>query len=246
MKKNILKSWIFILFFPMLSLGKDYNASLFGIKSEGITMNTQSIQKAIDFINEKGGGKLVFSVGRYLTGSIELKSNVIIELKEGAVLVAASNIHEYLEVEKSRALISADGQENIGIIGKGVLEGKGVEVLASLSAQSQKGYVKESILQASPTLISFKNCKGITTEGIYIQNACGNVISLSNCQRIQVQQITIKSTSVKGSNGLVIKNCEDVRLKNSFIETSGSEILGEPKTQTLLKENVKNAAGKIL
>jgi hypothetical protein len=35
-------------------------------------------------------------------------------------------------------------------------------------------------------------------------------------------------------------------LKNSFIETSGSEILGEPKTQTLLKENVKNAAGKIL
>jgi polygalacturonase len=43
---------------------KDYNASLFGIKSDGITLNTQSIQRAIDFISEKGGGKLKFYVSK--------------------------------------------------------------------------------------------------------------------------------------------------------------------------------------
>ena len=57
---------------------KDYYASTFGIKSNGTTMNTTSIQKAIDFISEEGGGKLIFKVGRYLTGSIELKDNVTI------------------------------------------------------------------------------------------------------------------------------------------------------------------------
>ena len=45
-----------------------YNASKFGIRSDGVTMNTRSIQKAIDWIAEQGGGTLRFWVGRYLTG----------------------------------------------------------------------------------------------------------------------------------------------------------------------------------
>ena len=59
---------------------KDYKASFFHIKSDGTTMNTRSIQFAIDYINKNGGGRLVFYVGRYLTGSIHLKSNVTIQL----------------------------------------------------------------------------------------------------------------------------------------------------------------------
>ena len=38
---------------------KDYQMTMFGIKSDGTTMNTRSIQKAIDFISESGGGRLV-------------------------------------------------------------------------------------------------------------------------------------------------------------------------------------------
>ena len=41
--------------------------TLFGIKSDGVTMNTRSIQRAIDYIAQQGGGRLVFTVGRYLT-----------------------------------------------------------------------------------------------------------------------------------------------------------------------------------
>ena len=37
---------------------KEYKASLFGVKSDGITNNTRSIQKAVDFISENGGGEL--------------------------------------------------------------------------------------------------------------------------------------------------------------------------------------------
>ncbi len=66
---------------------EDYKASMFGIKSNGTTLNTTSIQKAIDFIHEKGGGRLVFYVGRYLTGTIQLKSNVTIHLEEGGAMI---------------------------------------------------------------------------------------------------------------------------------------------------------------
>ena len=44
---------------------KDYQMTMFGIKSDGTTMNTRSIQKAIDFISESGGGRLVLSDRQY-------------------------------------------------------------------------------------------------------------------------------------------------------------------------------------
>ena len=66
---------------------KIHQASSFGIKSDGVTLNTRSIQAAIDYIGSHGGGVLEISVGRYLTGSIHLKSTVELRLLEGAVLV---------------------------------------------------------------------------------------------------------------------------------------------------------------
>ena len=50
--------------FLILSLklsAKDYNASLFGIKSNGTTLNTTSIQKAIDYISRCDIIRLPFS-----------------------------------------------------------------------------------------------------------------------------------------------------------------------------------------
>ena len=66
-----------------------YKSSFFGIRSDGTTDNTTSIQKAVDFIAEKGGGTLEFSVGRYLTGAVELRSGVNISLREGAIIVGS-------------------------------------------------------------------------------------------------------------------------------------------------------------
>ena len=74
---------------------KDYPASLFGINSDGVTLNTRSIQFAIDYIQQQGGGRLVFDVGRYLSGSIHLKSNVTIHLLEGSVLLGTLNPLDY-------------------------------------------------------------------------------------------------------------------------------------------------------
>ena len=92
-----------------------YKASRFGCKSNGTTINTTSIQRAIDYIASHGGGTLVFEVGRYLTGSIHLRQGVNIQLNEGAILVASPNIHDYDTVDGVPTLIigSPDGQSRI-------------------------------------------------------------------------------------------------------------------------------------
>ena len=92
-----------------------YKASLFGCKSNGTTLNTNSIQRAIDHIASQGGGTLVFEVGRYLTGSIHLRQGVNIQLNEGAILVASPNLHDYDTADGTPTLVigSSDGQSRI-------------------------------------------------------------------------------------------------------------------------------------
>src|SRR6476660_1677348 len=109
--------FIFCLQFLQAS-SKDYPASLFGIRSDGVTLNTRSIQFAIDYIQQQGGGRLVFDVGRYLTGSIHLKSNVTLHLLEGAVLLGVLNPFDY-DRNIFTALILCQDQQNVGITGKG-------------------------------------------------------------------------------------------------------------------------------
>ena len=118
---------------------KEYKAALFGVKSDGTTNNTRSIQKAVDFISENGGGELAFYVGRYLTGTIHLKSNVTIVIKEGAALMASTSPYDYDYVNGTAALIVADTAKNIGITGKGLIDGQGTLVTGHYNTQAAQG-----------------------------------------------------------------------------------------------------------
>ena len=56
---------------PLIFNILDYNA-----KGDGVTLNTRSIQAAIDACSKSGGGTVLFPAGRYISGTIYLKSNV--------------------------------------------------------------------------------------------------------------------------------------------------------------------------
>ena len=224
-------------------LAKDYKASLFGAKSDGVTLNTRSIQKAVDFINENGGGRLVFYVGRYLTGTIQLKSNVTIQLEEGAVLVGTTSAYDYSGINGVKAIITADGQENICITGKGVIEGQGAALLDQIKVQIQKGYLKETIAQASPALIAMNNCSSITIDLLNLTNACGNVQTYAECRNLLISNLLIRSTVVKESKGITLSGCDGVKLNNIFFETSGKELSYAGKSKNVSIVNCTNAKG---
>ncbi len=243
---NKTKFTLLVLTFAMcLQLSaKEYRASMFGIKSNGTTMNTTSIQRAIDYIHETGGGTLVFYVGRYLTGTINLKANVTIRLEEGAILVGSPNIYDYNISVPNCALVYAFKQDNIGITGKGVIDGQGREVAYSLLDQVQKGLLDDPLKNDRPALrrpkgIYFRECNNVEILGIVIRNTAEWVQTYDQCQNLKIDGITVDSKAFWNNDGLDIVDCKDVWVTNSFIDASDDAICFKSHDATKMCENIE-------
>jgi len=222
----------------------DYKASLFGIKSNGTTLNTTGIQKAIDYIHNKGGGRLVFYVGRYLTGNIQLKSNVTIVLKEGAILLGSTNIYDYNIDTPYSSLVFAYQAENIGITGKGVVDGQGREVAYNLINQIHNGIIAEALRNDRPATrrpraIYFRECKNIEISGIVIRNSAEWVQVYDQCRNLKINKITVDSKAFWNNDGLDIVDCTEVKVTGSFIDASDDGICFKSHDASKICENVE-------
>jgi len=115
---------------------KDYTVTIrdFGAKDDGLTSNTKAIAKAIASVVSKGGGTVIIPEGLWLTGPIELKSNVRLYTEKGAVVLFTKDYNEYpmintsFEGQKSWRTMSpiyAKDADHIAITGYGLFNGNG-------------------------------------------------------------------------------------------------------------------------
>ncbi|MGJ7032729.1 glycosyl hydrolase family 28 protein [Niabella hirudinis] len=243
---RVLKLILLAVLLPFFTAAKDYNASLFGILSDGVTNNTRSIQKAIDFIHEQGGGRLVFYVGRYLTGGVQLKSNVTIKLEEGAVLVGAASVYDYNSAGRIRAIICADGQQNIGISGKGVIEGNGRALLANAALLQQGGYLRRQDF-VPPSLMGFTNCSNVKIDSVNLWNGCGKAQVFDACNDVVVETVNISSRKLPGSGGIRLSASKNVVIKDTFIDVALQPCISGAKNNASIRvERTIDPSGKLL
>jgi len=126
---------LFLIGLNLSAYAKTVNLQQAGAVADGKTLNTAVIAKTITELAQQGGGTLFFPAGTYLTGPIELKSNITLDLESGAVLSFTDDFDQYLPFVEMRfegvvmksfhPLIYAFEAENITIKGRGVLNGNG-------------------------------------------------------------------------------------------------------------------------
>jgi len=82
------------LLFPILLSAADFQVRDYGAKGDGTTVDTVTIQKAIEAA-AKSGGTVVFKPGTYLTGAIFLKSGTHLQIDAGVELRGVQDLAGY-------------------------------------------------------------------------------------------------------------------------------------------------------
>ena len=74
---------------------KIFNIRSYGAIGDGVAMETEAVQKAIDSCHDAGGGTVRVPAGDFQIGTIQLRSNVTLSLDYGASLLGSQNLADY-------------------------------------------------------------------------------------------------------------------------------------------------------
>jgi polygalacturonase len=85
---RIAAGFLFTISLPLTAATFDVKS--FGAKADGKSNDREAIRKAIDAAAAVSGGVVYFPAGTYSTGSIQLKSNITLQLEHGTVLEASA------------------------------------------------------------------------------------------------------------------------------------------------------------
>lgn len=101
---------------------KDY-----GAVGDGLHYDTHSIQSAVNDCHSLGGCHVIFPPGTYLTATIHLKSDVVLEVKKNATILGGTKQKDYPKENDKWYVVVAEDAENVGITGGGEINGQGLK-----------------------------------------------------------------------------------------------------------------------
>jgi len=218
----------------------------YGAKSDGITLNTKSINDAITACNKSGGGVVLIPEGMWVTGPIVLRNNVNLHLKKNALLQFSKDFDQYKLVEgdweglpqmRNQSPISASGAQNIAITGEGIIDGNGdawrmvkkdkltetqwkklVASGGSVDVAGRMWYPTEKTVKGA----ALKNPGALSpdkTPEFYdsVKDYLRpNLLVLTRCKQVLLEGVTFQNSPAWNLHPLM---CEDLVVRNVYVKT---------------------------
>ncbi len=187
-----------------------------GAKGDSTTKDTRAIQSAIDSAEKQGGGTVTIPAGRYLSGTIHLKSNVTLHLDNGAVLLASRDESDFDPYEPldfkppddrettyfHYALLAGEKIHDVAIIGEGAIDGN----------REKRG---------GPKTIALKLAERVTIRGVAVRNSPNYSISLLGCDNVVIDGVRIFNSY---ADGIDPDSSRFVRIANSYVDSNDDAI----------------------
>ena len=234
---------------------KDYYAGDFGAKADGTTLNTATIQAAIDFASTNGGGRVVLTPGRWLCGTIYLKDDVTLHLEAGATLLGSLNAWDYIKDPRPgwTAFIYAIDVKNIGLTGQGTVDCRGFDVANCMLQYYHRGLFKDPNFALDrvhecnrPENIHFLRCENVKVQGVTLTNPASWNQEYDRCNNLTIEDVKVYATAYWNNDGLDLVDCRNVVVRNCYIDSADDAFCLKSHSTSGISENIliENCTGR--
>jgi polygalacturonase len=234
-----LPSWMPILRASLEDMAQDLTATLkpwkgpkavftpeqFGYTGQAVA--TPYIQSAIEAASAAGGGTVRLAKGDYVSGTLDLRSHIRLDIGKGARLLGSLDLKDYPErIAKRRtvqdtnmgmnqSLIFAEGCKNISLSGKGTIDGRGANFHGDETIHGTPG---------RPFVIRIIDCQRVHITGITLKDSPCWMQNYLNCDQLLIERITVENQANFNNDGIDIDGCRDVIVRHCSI-SSGDDAL---------------------
>lgn len=198
------------------------DVTAFGASGSGLSYDTTSIQLAIDSCSALGGGSvLVPSPGLYLTGTVFLRSRIVLHIEAGATLLGSPSQDHYPPEQWRWYVVLAENASDVGITGGGVINGQGFRFVKEFN---EKKNVMVSWNETGaclgdecrPRLIGFLDCERVSVWDIHLHQPAHWCLHVVRSSHVLIHDVSIlgdfntpnnDGIDIEGSNNTAILRC---------------------------------------
>ena len=223
----------------MAGYGLGWSVREFGAVGDGVADDTVAVQAAIDACAAGGGGTVVVPAGRFLVGTVQLRSRLTLHLEAGAVLVGSTRREAYRFVDappgcalkaQRIGLVTAFGAEDVAVTGRGRIAGQGHAFWTPIpSEELGEGWntipPRFRAQDWRPMMVLFEACRNVLVEGVVFDDAPAYAGWLIDCDHVAVRGVTVLNEFYgPNTDGFHFCSCRAVRVEGCHF-TTGDDAL---------------------
>lgn len=218
-------------------IGVQLTVTDFGAIGDGQTLNTVSIQKAIDEAANKGGGVVIIPKGRFLTGALFFKPGTHLHVSEGGTLLGSDDIANFpimpsrmegRSIDYFPAVVNAYGVDGFSITGKGTIDGNGLKYWEAFWQRRAENPKCTNLEVSRPRLVFIQNSKNVQLQDVKLHNSGFWTTHLYRCSNVKLLNLHIFSPAAPvkapSTDAIDIDACTNVLVNGCYMEVNDDAI----------------------
>jgi polygalacturonase len=215
----------------------------FGAVGDGQTSNTDAIRRAIADCRQAGGGEVVVPAGTFVTGPLELTSDLALVIEKGATLRASENFKDY-EVPAGSTpasqgatsvlpLVGGRNLTNVAIRGAGTIDGAGApwwkrfraERAAGAPAQGQPREAGQPEASPRPKLVWLLGCHKVHIQGVTLKDSPQFHLVPQRCDEVLIEDLKITAPADSpNTDAIDPTSSRNVLVRRCFIDVGDDNV----------------------
>jgi hypothetical protein len=201
-----------------------YNVRDHGAKGDGTNLDTTAIQSAIDKCFHDKGGTVLIPAGDFLSGTLELRSNVTLHITAAGKLLGSPKREDYTA---GKGIPSGNGNivflfavnaHHVSIEGNGTIDGNGLAFFNGKGDNTGPGQNGVGGNFDRPHLAIFYQCNNLRLHDVFFTASAYHCFRILNCEQVYADGVRIYNRVNRNNDGFHFNSSEYVHLSNCDVQ----------------------------